>query len=180
VFWLHLALGCVAGLVILFMSVTGILLAFASQISAKADAPAALKEKSGPAVLAPLDSFLVVLKQNGQGVPSQLVLHNRANLPVEARFGRERTLYLSPTIAEIIGQPSAATHRFFGTITRFHRSLGLGIRNAFGRGLTGAASLALLFLIVSGVYLWVPKILSLAGLKSRLLFRPGLQGRARE
>jgi uncharacterized iron-regulated membrane protein len=180
VFWLHLVLGCVAGLVILFMSVTGILLAFASQISAKADAPAALKEKSGPAVLAPLDSFLVVLNQNGQGVPSQLVLHNRANLPVEARFGRERTLYLSPSTAEIIGQPSAAAHRFFSAIMLFHRSLGLGMRNAFGRGLTGAATLAFLFLIISGVYLWVPKILSFASLKSRLLFRTGLQGRARE
>jgi uncharacterized iron-regulated membrane protein len=180
VFWLHLAVGCVAGLVILAMSITGVLLAFERQINAWADAPAVLQGHSDAAPQAPLDSLLADLKSDGRGVPSELVLHNSANSPVEARFGREQTLFLNPWTGEIIGQPSDATRAFFSTVERVHRSLGLGIQSAFGRGITGAANLAFLFMLVSGIYLWVPKVLNLTSLKRRLLFRRGLEGRARE
>jgi uncharacterized iron-regulated membrane protein len=162
------------------MAVTGILLAFERQINAWADAPAVLQEQSDSTAQEPPDSLLAALKSNGQGVPSELVVHNSGNAPVEARFGRKRTVYLNPWTAEIVGQPSERTRAFFGSAERVHRSLGLGMRSAFGRGVTGAANLAFLFMLVSGIYLWVPKVLSAASLKSRLLFRGGLQGRARE
>jgi uncharacterized iron-regulated membrane protein len=180
IFWLHLAVGCVAGLVILAMSITGVLLAFERQINNWADAPAVLQGHSDDSPQAPLDSVLEDLKRNGRGIPSELVLHNSADSPVEARFGRERTLYLNPWTGEIIGQPSDATRAFFNTVERLHRSLGLGMQSAFGRGITGAANLAFLFMLVSGIYLWVPKALNLTSLKRRLLFRRGLEGRARE
>jgi uncharacterized iron-regulated membrane protein len=180
IFWLHLTLGCVAGLVILAMSVTGILLAYERQINGWADAPAAMQGQSESSAQASLDSMLAALKRDGQGVPSELVLHNSGNAPVEARFGRERTLYLNPWTCEIIGQPSKGTRAFFGTVERVHRSLGLGMRSAVGRGITGAANLAFLFMLISGLYLWLPKLLNVVSLKHRLLFRSGLRGRARE
>ena len=180
IFWIHLVLGCVAGLVILTMSVTGILLAFERQINAMADAPAVLQGQLDSSAQEPLDLLLATLLTNGQGTPSELVLHNAANAPVEARFGRERTLYLNPWTGEIIGQPSERTRAFFATVERFHRSLGLGMQSAFGRGITGAANLAFFFMLVSGIYLWFPKIFSLASLKARLAFRRGLQARTRE
>ncbi len=111
---------------------------------------------------------------------AELILRNSANSPVEARFGRERTLFLNPWTREMIGQPSEATRAFFVKVERLHRSLGLGMQSAFGRGITGAANLAFLFMVVSGIYLWIPKVLNLTSLKSRLLFRRGLEGRARE
>ncbi len=180
IFWLHLAIGCVAGLVILTMSVTGVLLAFERQINGWADAPAVLQGHPDTSPQAPLDSLLANLKSNGRGVPSELVLHNNANSPVEARFGRERTLYLNPWTGEMIGQPLEPTHAFFGAAERVHRSLGLGMQSAFGRGITGAANLAFLFMLVSGIYLWIPKVFNLTSMKRRLLFRSGLEGRARE
>ena len=88
IFWLHLAFGCVAGLVILTMSVTGVLLAFERQINAMADAPAVLQGQLDSAPPQPLDLTLATLQSNGQGAPSELVLHNTVNAPVEARFGR--------------------------------------------------------------------------------------------
>jgi uncharacterized iron-regulated membrane protein len=180
IFWLHLGVGCVAGLVILAMSITGVLLAFERQINSWADAPAVLQGHSDAGPQAPLDSLLADLRNNGRGVPSELVLHNSADSPVEARFGREQTLYLNPWTGEIIGQPSDATRAFFSTVERVHRSIGLGMQSGFGRGITGAANLAFLFMLVSGIYLWVPKVLNLTSLKRRLLFRRGLEGRARE
>ena len=72
------------------------------------------------------------------------------------------------------------TRAFFGTVERIHRSLGLGMQNAFGRGITGAGNLVFLLLLLSGMYLWLPKIFNLASFRNRLMFRGGLQGRARE
>jgi uncharacterized iron-regulated membrane protein len=167
-------------LVILAMSITGVLLAFERQINGWADAPAVLQGHPDTTMQVPLDSLLADFKSNGRGIPSELVLHNSANSPVEARFGRERTLYLNPWTGEVVGQPSETTRTFFGTVERVHRSLGLGMQSAFGRGITGAANLAFLFMLLSGIYLWVPKVLNLTGLKRRLLFRRGLEGRARE
>ena len=179
-FWAHLAVGCVAGLVILAMSVTGVLLAFERQINAVVDAPAVLQGQSEAGAPASLDLVLARLKSDGQGEPSELVLHSNPNAPVEARFGRERTLYLNPWTAEVIGQPSEGTRAFFGTVERLHRSLGLGMQSAFGRGMTGAANLAFLFMLLSGLYLWLPKVFNRTSLKHRILFRGNLQGRTRE
>lgn len=180
VFWSHLAVGCAAGLVIAAMAVTGILLAFERQITAWADTPVALQAQSNSVAQLALDSLLTILRNDGQGVPTQLVVRNSPRAPIEARFGRERTLFLNPSTAEIIGQPSTRARAFFGAVERFHRSLGLGMQSAFGRGLTGAANLAFLFMLLSGIYLWVPKLFSVTSFKARLLFRSGLWGRARE
>jgi uncharacterized iron-regulated membrane protein len=180
VFWIHLVLGCIAGLIILAMSVTGILLAFERQIDAWADAPAVLQTQSQPAAQEPLQSVLANLSNSGQGVPSALVLHNNSKAPIEARFGRERTLYINPWTGEVIGEPSKATRGFFGSVERIHRSLGLSMRSAVGRGATGAANLAFLFMILSGIYLWLPKLFNLESVRTRLLFRSGLKAKARE
>ena len=180
VFWLHLTLGCLAGLVILTMSVTGILLAFERQINAKVDAPAVLQSQTNTAGQMPVDAMLDKMKSGGQGLPTQLVLHSSPKLPAEARYGREKTLFLNPWTGEVIGQPNESTRGFFGAVERVHRSVGLGMRSAMGRGLTGAANLAFLFMLVSGLYLWMPKVWSVASVKARTLFRGGATGRARE
>src|SRR5579859_7996726 len=104
VFWMHLALGCVAGLVILAMAITGMALAFERQINAWADAPAVLQIQPDPSPTAKLDSVLAVLRKDGQGEPTEMVLHSDPGAPLEARFGRERTLFLNPWTGEVIGQ----------------------------------------------------------------------------
>ena len=179
-FWLHLAAGCLAGLFILAMSVTGILLAFERQINASADRPAMLEDAPPSHPPASLDSAIAALEKDGQGVPTQVVLHSAPQSPIEARFGRERTLLLNPSTGEVVGTQSETTRAFFGTVERLHRSLGLGMQSALGRGITGGANLAFLFMLLSGLFLWFPKVVNFTSLKQRLLFRRGLGGRARE
>jgi uncharacterized iron-regulated membrane protein len=179
-FWLHLSVGCVAGVVILTMSLTGAMLAFERQIKTHTDAPASLQAPSDNSQRLLLDEILAKLKDNRQGVPTQLVLRNRAGAPIEARFGRSKVLFLNPRTAEIVGQPSETTEHFFSTVEGIHRSLGLGMQSSFGRGITGAANLGFLFLLMSGAYLWLPRIFNASNIKSRLLFRRRLSGRARE
>lgn len=180
VFWLHLAGGCVAGVVILTMAVTGALLSFEHQITRWIEAPAVLESHPGTVADAKLEPILDALKNSGRGVPSEVVLHNSTKAPVEARFGRQAVLFLNPWTSEIIGQPSESARSFFASVERIHRSLGLGMQNAMGRGIVGAANLVFLLMVVSGMYLWLPKVFSFAALKMRLLFRAGTQGRTRE
>ncbi|SRR5216683_113069 len=179
-FWLHLSVGCLAGLVILAMSVTGAVLAFERPIKAHIDAPVVLQGQADASQRLPIDTVLAPLKNNGQGIPTELVVHSQATTPTEARYGRSKTLFLNPWTAEIIGQPSEVAEHFFSVVERFHRSLGLGMQSAVGRGMTGAGNLVFLVLLLSGMYLWLPKVFNLASLRNRLTFRSGLQGRARE
>jgi len=179
-FWLHLVFGISAGLFILVMSVTGILLAFERQIKTFADSGVAyVKQAPLSAPLTP-DAILLALESNGKGSPSDLVLHSDRRAAIEARFGRERSLYLDPFTGQIIGEPSIRTRAFFSAIERIHRSLGLGMQSAFGRGLTGASNLVFLFMIVSGLYLWLPRLYSRIALRNRFWVRRRLHGRARD
>jgi uncharacterized iron-regulated membrane protein len=179
-FWLHLSAGVCAGIVVLVLSLTGFLLAFERQINAWVDAPAVLQGPTDAAPHLQIESVIADLRDGGQGVPTELALRNAPNAAIEARYGRERTLLLNPWTAEVVGQPSESSRAFFGIVERVHRSLGLGMRSALGRGITGAANLVFLSLLVSGAFLWLPKSLSVASLKSRVLFRGGLKGKARE
>lgn len=179
-FWIHLFAGCIAGVVILAMSVTGAILAFERQIKASINSPAVLQGQSDSTQKLPLDALLANISRNGQEAPSELVFHRQPKAPIEAHYGRSKTLFLNPWTAEIIGQPSETADRFFGSVERIHRSLGLGMQSAFGRGLTGAGNLIFLFLLLSGMYLWLPTVFNSAGFRNRLAFRSGLRGRARE
>jgi uncharacterized iron-regulated membrane protein len=180
IFWLHLAMGCIAGLVIFAMSITGVLLAYERQISNWINAPAVLQDQSETRARASLDMVLTTLASAEHQAPSDLILHKSPQFPLEARYGRERILYLSPWTGEVIGQPSEAARAFFGTVEQVHRSVGMGMQSPFGRGATGAANLIFLFILISGSYLWLPKAFSAAALKNRVLFRSGLKSRARE
>jgi uncharacterized iron-regulated membrane protein len=180
VFWLHLTMGCVAGLVIFTMSVTGVLLAYERQISNWINTPTILQSQSNTSTQESLDSILATLNGNGLGIPSDLVLHSGAKAPIEARYGRERTFYLNPWTAAVIGKPSETARKFFATVEQIHRSVGMGMQSPSGRGTTGASNLIFLFILISGSYLWLPKIFTAASFKVRLLFRRGLKGKARE
>ena len=180
IFWLHLSAGCVASVVILTMAVTGILLAFERQVTSSVNTPAVLQEQSESTPLAGVEAIVKNLQSSGRGIPTELVLHNSTKAPVEARFGRESTLFLNPWTGEVIGQPSEGLRGFFGSVENIHRSLGLGLRNAIGRSITGAANFVFLFMLISGMFLWMPKVFTLAGFKGRVFFRAGLKGRTRE
>ena len=180
IFWPHLVLGCAAGILIVIMAATGALLAFERQITNAVDMPVVLESQSAPAPPSHLQVIMSALETSGRGTPTDLVLRNRVNAPIEARFGRRQTLFLNPWTGEVVGQPSEKLSAFFASVESIHRSMGLGMRNWIGRGMTGVANLLFLFMLFSGMYLWLPKTFRSAGFRSRLLIRSGLKGRTRE
>ena len=64
---------------------------------------------------------------------------------------------------------------FFRTMTAWHRYLALeGASRATGKSVTGAANLAFLFIVLSGIYLWLPRVWTWIQFKNVLWFRGGL------
>jgi uncharacterized iron-regulated membrane protein len=176
-FWLHLAAGCVAGIVVLIMSVTGVLLAYQRQILALIE-HRTIDHSAQPVSMEVLLTN-VRSTQNG-AMPSTETIHADPTMPVEFAFGRERTVFVNPYDGKILGEGSKAARTFFNNMNTWHRWLGAqGKSVAKGRAVTGACNFAFLFLVVSGSYLWLPRKWSLQNIKSIFLFRRGLTGRAR-
>lgn len=183
-FWLHLLGGCVAGAIILLMSLTGVLLTYERQIVAalergpyRAPAPAATPRL-------PVDQILDTVRQKYGELPpgATLTLRSDPSEPVEIRLGRDRAIYANPYSGKVEGESAGGTARnFFQKVTAWHRWLGAeGAGRTTARAITGACNLCFLILIVTGAYLWMPRRWSWQAVRSILYFRTGLAGKARD
>lgn len=179
-FWSHLVVGCLAGIVILVMSVTGVLLTYERQMIAWSDRGYRLPPPSPDA--RPLSAGVmlgkVVQQENRQ--PEAFTWESDPAAPVAASFGRE-TIYFNPYTGEKLGAPSTEMRRLMSSLRSWHRWLAAeGENRAVGKAITGASNVLFLFLVVSGIYLWMPRRWGWQQVKAVTLFRGGLQGKARD
>jgi len=179
-FWLHLSAGTLAGIVIFIMSLTGVMLAWQRQMIHWAGREFHNQPQAGQAKLAPEALFAAAAKAKG-GAPTALILRSAADEPAAAEFGRESTLYINPYSGQVLGEGSRAVRAFFRVTEDWHRWLAAGIESrATARGITGAANLIFLGVLISGVYLWLPKMWTMQYLRPAIWFRRGRNGRARD
>lgn len=179
-FWTHLVVGALTGLVVLLMSVTGVILAFEVQLNdwARRDYRAA----APPAATLPADRLLEIAAAAAPegAAPSTLLVSADPLDPAVVGLGRGRSLYLDRASGAVLGDGNGRMRRFLRSVMYWHRWLALENESrAVGRAVTGAANLLFLFLILSGIYLWWPRNLTLRALRNALWFRSGLRGRAR-
>ena len=178
-FWVHLAVGISAGAVILLMSVTGVLLTYQRQMTAWADRgyrvqPAAQRAPAAT-LLASASSFAP------DATPTGLTFRSDPAAPASVALGRGRVLYLDPYTGKALGEGAAGMRAVFRVVTDLHRWLAMtDASRATGRAVTGAANLGFLFLVTSGLFLWVPKRWTRPQVKAVLLPRRGLGGKARD
>lgn len=175
-FWCHLTAGCLAGIVIFAMSITGVLLAFERQINTWVDR--GFRVEPGHQSL-PLELAAYHVSPDAKQPPT-ITLRVAETAPVELAYGRERILYVDPASGRVLGEASRATRNFFASVERIHRSLGSELRSGPGRPVTGACNLLFLFLVVSGFCLWFPKKWLRQYVRPAISFRGGLRGRARD
>ncbi len=180
-FWTHLSIGVVAGAAILVMSATGVLLAFERQILQLVDRD--LRTVNAPAETPPrrLGEMLATVSATAGALPSGVVVRPSASASVEFTFGRDRQVYLDPYTGAVLGEGSKPAREFFATVERWHRTLGEPLRTRGPlRAIAAAANLLFLALVATGLFLWLPRRWSWAAIRSTLLFRRGLEGRARD
>jgi uncharacterized iron-regulated membrane protein len=180
-FWTHLAAGVTAGIVILILSVTGVLLAFERQVIAWVDRGARSAPPAGGPGRPSIDAILASIPARGDASPSAITLRSDPFSPAEVSFGRDQVLLADAYTGKPLGESAPRTRRFFRATEDLHRWLGAGVAHrAAGRAVTGACNLAFLVLLISGPILWLPRRWSWPALRSVLAFRRGLSGRARD
>jgi uncharacterized iron-regulated membrane protein len=179
-FWIHLAVGALAGIVIFIMSVTGVALTYEKQVIEWADRRAAAIEPRS-SHLAPEQLIAAAVAARPELTVIGLTMRVDPLAPATITFEGNTALLVDPYTASIIGQPPATIRAFFRTMTLWHRYLALeGANRAAGKAITGAANLGFLFLVVSGLYLWFPRVWKWMQFRNVLWFRVGLSAKARD
>lgn len=174
-FWLHLTAGLTAGLVVVVMSVTGVLLGFERQALAFAERD--LRATDAEAQLASLPVSQLVASIPSDEPPSRVVLRSDAHEPFAVTYGRDRTVFVNRATGKVLGEGAVSLRRFFQRNEELHRNLAL---KAAGRKITGAANLLFLFIVLSGLWIWIPRVFSRATLRHITLFKRNVTGRARD
>ena len=171
-FWSHLAAGLIAGIFIFLMSVTGVLLMYEHPIFLAVGDSVKIEAEEGAEALT-ADELLTVPAVTEAGTRGvSLNFENRDGAPVMVRVGRSGAFSIDPYTGEEVENPAWAVNDFFHVIVDIHRWLGAeGENRAMGRAVTGAANLVFLFLVVSGIYLWLPKAWKWTFFKLNMLFR---------
>ena len=179
-FWIHLAVGALAGIVIFIMSVTGVALTYEKQMIEWADRRAAAIEPRS-SHLPPQHLIAAAAAARPELTVIGLTMRVEPLAPATITFDGNTALLVDPYTAAIIGQPPATIRAFFRTMTLWHRYLALeGASRATGKAITGAANLGFLFLVVSGLYLWFPRVWNWMQFRNVLWFRVGLSAKARD
>ncbi len=179
-FWVHLGIGIIIGLVIGFLAITGSVLAFQPQIVAFAERSAHITSPTQGSCVAPSD-LLKNASEYRHGTATTLTLFSDAHRPAEVAFGTDSVVLVNPCDGQIIGNGAGKLRGFFSSVRDLHRWVALnGVRHERLRSIKDACVIAFLFMILSGLVLWFPRKLKWQHLRPAVLFRGGLRGRARE
>ena len=173
IFWLHLICGVGTGLVVLMMSVTGVLLTYERQIVAAAEwEPYAAPTAAAEPLPLPLEELLAAAKlAKPDFTPTTIMLRNEVSSPVTLGAGRNGTLLANPYTGAVTEPGATRLRAFFAAVTGWHRWFNAsGDHRSTARAVTGASNLAFLFLVLSGIYLWLPRMWKWAAFKTHLLF----------
>jgi uncharacterized iron-regulated membrane protein len=178
VFWLHVIVGVVAGGVILFMSVTGVILAFEPQVTAWLERDRRVIAPPPDARPLSAEAILARAREARPDVRATAVtLRADPTASAVVSFGREGgALFVDQYRGVVLGGLSPV-HDALHEVVEWHRWLG---SREIGRPITGAANLGFLGLVVLGVYLWWPRRWTREAVRAVTLFRSGLGSRARD
>lgn len=172
VFWAHLGVGVSVGVFVAIMALTGILLTYEAQITHWAEGAYDVDVPESPALSA--DDMAAVALAATKGQATALVFAHDPAAPVKATYGRGDQALLNPYTGADLGSGETWADGVFGTVTTVHRWLSFEGRSDTGAAITGAANLAFLFILISGLYLWLPRIWKWRALRMNLFFRRGL------
>src|SRR5688572_12571932 len=112
IFWPHLVIGIVAGLIILFLSVTGVLLMYEKQMvrawewDSRAYAPAGVTQPMR------VDDLVKKVIADGKPAPSKVTVWNDPKAPVELAIPREGRLLVNAYTGAAISNGAPALREF--------------------------------------------------------------------
>lgn len=167
IFWSHLVAGIAAGIVIFIMSLTGVLITYEYQMVENANKSLYSSEAAGREPLS-LDQIRTAASlELGRDI-SGVVVWNDPSVAVQATYDRRGGAFMDPYTGEFLGTGAEGVQNFLAPLRNLHRELSAG---ASGRAITGASNVLFIFILISGIYLWLPKIWNGATLRMRMWFQ---------
>jgi uncharacterized iron-regulated membrane protein len=181
IFWPHLIAGVTAGAVILVMSVTGVLLTYERQLITWSDREFRSTPPAAGARPLDVDALLAAARRLQPDVElTGITLRAGVDDPVAIAAG-QRTFYLDAYTGQLLGDATQGMRRFMSELRGWHRWLAVeGEGRPLARAITGWSNLLFLFVVVTGMYLWLPRVWSWRHVRTVALFSGGLRGKARD
>lgn len=177
-FWTHLVFGCAAAIFVFIMSITGAALTYERQIihfAEKLDYPIPPNKH---AKTLSIDTLVAIANNYPHDKSLSLTIRNEENAFIQIKEGRKTLAYLNPYTGHEVISPGKETKVFLSKLRAFHRWLTLdGSFSETGRWVNGIANAIFLFLVISGIYLWLPNRLNKRALKQKLTFAKSYQSK---
>ena len=176
IFWLHLAVAAAAGLVILMLAATGVVLSLQEAVTALADRRYVVAAPEGVERLPPEE-----IAGAAGFTATSLSYRSDPRAPVRVYEGRDRYARVNPYTGEVLATGPGGLDGFFEAVHNWHRWFnvsGGSVRRA--RAVTGAVNVAFLFLLLTGPILWIPRPVTRRSLANAILLRPGARGAGRD
>src|SRR5688572_3210882 len=181
IFWPHLVAAVFAGVLIVTMSVTGVLLTYERQLIAWSDSHLRSAPPTPDAPRLPVEAVLERFQREHPDVTPTAVTMGAAPDATVVLAVPERTLHLDAYTGQLLGEGATGVRRVMSSLRSWHRWLAVdGDGRPFARALTGWSNVLFLFIVVSGAYLWLPRTWSWRQVRNIAWFRGGLRGKARD
>ena len=168
VFWPHLIAGVLAGVVILLMCVTGVLLTYERQLIAWSDRHYKSVVEPGGELRLSVDDLVARARSARPGAEiTGVTIRQALDAPIRLAVGP--TGFFADAYTGAVMSELRAWHRWISVD---------GDGRSIARAITGWSNVIFLFIILSGIYLWVPR--TVAQLRQNTWFRRGLRGKVRD
>lgn len=154
---IHLWLSIPLGGIITVICLSGAILVFQDEINEMVHSERyfAKKAEGEPIPIGKLVEMINSKLENNSVVSVQVPSDSRRNYPMGLKEGSRAFVYVDPYTAEITGKTQRG-EGFFSTVQRLHRWL-LGDRNSIGKQIVGYTTVLFVFILISGIVVWLPK-----------------------
>ena len=177
-FWCHFVVGLAIGLIVVFLAITGSIMSFQDRVIAFAERRVQVRPAREVPCISVEAGFEAIRALTGQ-TPATVQVFADGSRPSLMTLPRGET-FLVDACGGYVLSPGSRWRTFFEDDENLHRWLALSRgKHETLRACKNAAVVAFLFLVLSGLVLWIPRQWRTANLRAALMLRRGLKGKAR-
>jgi uncharacterized iron-regulated membrane protein len=176
-FWCHFVVGLAIGLIVTFLAITGSIMSFQDRVITFAEGRVQVQPAREAPCISVEPGLEAVRAQTAQTAATVQVFADGAR-PSLMTLPQGETFLVDACGGHVLS-PGSRWRKFFEDDENLHRWLALSRgKHETLRACKNAAVVAFLFLVLSGLVLWLPRRWRAANLRAALMLRRGLKGKA--
>ena len=181
IFWSHLAVGVVVGLIVLVLCLTGVLLSFERPSLEWMEGSRLNAPPAGNGDPLPADELAARVAPAAHASLSSLRFRNNPNAPVRIQLSGVNFICANAYTGQVIGPSAPGLRAFYKTVRNLHTALTLQNGAATtGTSIVDACNLGFVFLTLSGLVLWWPANWRWRALRNSVTVRLDVRGKTRD